>query len=140
MAEVDFTVDEFIFNEDALKEVLEEGTRMLLNDTKKNAELLLTPNRGYMNSGEYASGKKGGNRLELTSNMKMKINVAKSEGRITFQGTQNKGWGKPVRNNEVAFINEYGAPGRSMGARQFMLKSCVELRSDEIEALKDIIK
>jgi len=138
MATVDFTVDEFVFNESAMEKILQEGSKMLMEDTKKNAALLLTPNRGYMNSGKYT-----GHPPLITQNMKIKINVAKGEGKITFEGTQRTGWAKkpkPKRNNEIAFINEYGAPGRSMPARQFMLKSCVELRSDEISAIDDIIQ
>ena len=135
MATVDFVVDEFIFDESALEQVLTEGTRMLMEDTKKNAAQMLSENNGYMNSGKHT-----GKPPRLTSSMKMKINLQKGEGRLTFTGTQNEGWGKPVRNNEVAFVNEYGAPGRGMKARPFMLKSCVELKSDEIKAIEKLIQ
>lgn len=138
MASVDFVVDEFIFNEAALRDVIEEGSKMLIEDVKKNAQTMLKANNGYMNSGKYT-----GDPALLTRNMGLKINVAKGEGKITFKGTQKTGWAKkpkPKRNNEIAFINEYGAPGRSMNARPFMLKSCVELRSDEIKALEKLIQ
>ena len=134
MATLDFDVDEFIFNESAMADVLREGTKMLMNDVKKNAKVMLSENKGYMNSGKYMNSR-------LISDMRMRIYKTKGYGKITFEGTQHPGWGKnPVRNNEVAFVNEYGAPGRSMNARPFMLKSCVELRSDEIEALEKLIK
>lgn len=136
MASVDFVVDEFIFNEAALKDVIEEGSKMLIEDVKKNAQTMLKANNGYMNSGKYT-----GDPALLARNMGLKINVAKGEGKITFKGTQITGWSKkPKRNNEIAFINEYGAPAREMAARPFMLKSCMELRSDQIKALEKLIQ
>lgn len=125
MAISNYSLDGFEFNEAALEGILKEGTEKLLEDTRRNAQSMLKENRGYMNSGQYAVGD------IANSAVIKKIDTKKKEGVITFEGTISFGhWGKPVRAAEVAFINEYGAPGRRFPARPFMLKSCVELDID----------
>ena len=125
MARSRYSLDEFEFNEDVIDKILKEGTEKLLEGAKNNSRQMFSENRGRMTSGRYAQG-------DVSSAAYIKeINTVKKEGVITFKGTISHGhWGKPVRAAEVAFINEYGAPGRRFPARPFMLKSCVELDID----------
>lgn len=75
-----------------------------------------------MKMGVYRTG------VTLSSIRRGKMKRGKDGGRVMYvtpQGTNDKG----VRNAEVAFINEFGAPGRGIPARPF-IKEGNELAAD----------
>lgn len=52
--------------------------------------------------------------------------------------TSKKGQRKPVTNNDVGFIHEYGAPGRGIKATQWMRKANEESADGAVEAALEV--
>lgn len=136
MADIKFTFDEFVFDSSVIHNILVDGTKQLQKETEENMDKMISKPGGWGASGKYYKTDPAGS---IRKTMKRKISSAKAEGVITFEGVQHLHQKKPVRNAEIAFIVEYGAPRRKgkngqvgFPARPFMWKTVSEFRSDEI--------
>ena len=130
MADVSVSgLDEFMNDLAALAELPDSVVEGILN---AEADVVIPAQRSEIEnrwSGPYSIG------ISANSVKKGDVKKLPDGGAIYIypQGTRERG-GKSVRNAEIAFINEYGAPGRGIAARPAISTATAKSEDRAVEA------
>lgn len=122
-------LDELMDDLAALAELPDSVVEEMLN---AEADVVVPAQRSEIESrwkGPYSTG------ISASSIKKGKVKKTPDGGDISIypQGARRRN-GKSVRNAEIAFINEYGAPGRGIAARPAISTATAKSEEQAVEA------